>query len=183
MKKYRYVGLNPALVFGGEYNVEHHNSDDTYSVAVDGRKHEWDAGGFLVEFELIPKGNEEMAATATEFHNVVTEGVKKLKTSVGQAPDYSKHDLLDEAKVATADRGLNYGNPEDNFARIAAHWNAFLANRGIVIAGGGLVSPSDVAVMCALLKIARLENDPSHHDSWVDLAGYAACGAEIELSK
>lgn len=32
-------------------------------------------------------------------------------------------------------------------------------------------------------KIARLENDPHHHDSWVALAGYAACGAEIELSK
>jgi hypothetical protein len=35
--------------------------------------------------------------------------------------------------------------------------------------------------MCADLKLARLENQPDHMDSWVDLAGYAACGAEIAV--
>jgi hypothetical protein len=42
-----------------------------------------------------------------------------------------------------------------------------------------ILKPADVAQMMALMKIARLENDPSHLDSWTDLAGYAACGAEI----
>jgi len=31
----------------------------------------------------------------------------------------------------------------------------------------------------ALLKIGRLKSNPIHGDSWVDLAGYAACGAEL----
>jgi hypothetical protein len=35
--------------------------------------------------------------------------------------------------------------------------------------------------MLALLKIARLKNSPNHRDSWVDIAGYAACGAECAL--
>jgi hypothetical protein len=40
---------------------------------------------------------------------------------------------------------------------------------------------ADVAAMLALLKIARLQQSPNHRDSWVDLAGYAACGAECGL--
>lgn len=37
----------------------------------------------------------------------------------------------------------------------------------------------DQVNLCTLLKIARLANNPEHMDSWVDLAGYAACGGEI----
>ena len=92
----------------------------------------------------------------------------------------SKRDILDLATKAVADRGLNYGAPEDNFARIATLWNAHLVNRS---ARGVLehLDPTDVALMCALLKIARLQHQPDHLDSWVDLAGYAACGGEIAV--
>lgn len=37
----------------------------------------------------------------------------------------------------------------------------------------------DVAMMMALLKIARIRTGTATDDSYVDLAGYAACGAEI----
>jgi hypothetical protein len=33
-----------------------------------------------------------------------------------------------------------------------------------------------VALFLACVKIARLSNNKAHRDSWVDLAGYAACG-------
>lgn len=98
----------------------------------------------------------------------------------------TKHHLLDLAKEATADRGLNYGKPEDNFARIAAHWTAYIRNTGLLTAREVETfefTGTDVAIMCALLKIARLEHQPSHQDSWIDLAGYAACGAEIALAR
>jgi len=104
-----------------------------------------------------------------------------MRKSKGKEMTYSKHDLLDDAKAATTDRGLNYGKPEANFARIAAHWTVFLQNSGILHVGGANLCASDVAIMCALLKIARLEHLPNHRDSWIDLAGYAACGAEIAL--
>jgi hypothetical protein len=87
----------------------------------------------------------------------------------------TKAELLDAAKAAVADRGLNYGKPEDNFGRIADLWSVHLENRGIPAE----LTPADVAAMMVLLKIARLQNDPSHLDSWTDIAGYAACGAEI----
>lgn len=91
-----------------------------------------------------------------------------------------KSQLLVLATAAVADRGLNYGSPEDNFARIARRWNAHLANaHGVELT----LRPVDVAIMCADLKLARLENQPNHLDSWVDLAGYAACGANIECEE
>ena len=34
-------------------------------------------------------------------------------------------------------------------------------------------------MMMALLKIARIRSGPSMADSYVDLAGYAACAAEV----
>lgn len=88
----------------------------------------------------------------------------------------TKAQLLDKAREAVADRGLNYGKPEDNFNRIALRWKAHIKNRF------GLDVPIDgvsVAIMMGDVKVARLENAPGHVDSWVDLAGYAACGAEI----
>lgn len=88
----------------------------------------------------------------------------------------TKHELLDLAKAAVADRGLNYGKPEDNFARIALRWKAHIKNRfGVDLP----LDAASVAIMCMDLKMARLENTPDHLDSWVDTAGYAACGANI----
>lgn len=94
----------------------------------------------------------------------------------------SKKDILDEATQVVAGRGKSYGAPEDNFQRIARLWNAHLRNRypdHIVGSVGFQLDAQDVAMMMALMKIARLANDPNHHDSWVDVAGYAACGGEI----
>jgi hypothetical protein len=88
----------------------------------------------------------------------------------------TKHEVLDLAKEATADRGLNYGKPEANFDRIAARWRAHLLNRfGADLAIDG----ASVAMMMIDVKLARLENCAGHLDSYVDIAGYAACGAEI----
>ena len=42
------------------------------------------------------------------------------------------------------------------------------------------LKPKDVAAMLAMLKIARIASGNAKEDNWVDLAGYAACGGEIE---
>lgn len=90
-----------------------------------------------------------------------------------------KVELLDLASKAVGDRGLNYGLPEENFDRIAQRWRVHIWNRwGIKVE----IDATSVAIMMADLKLARLENRPDHSDSWVDLAGYAACGAEIAVS-
>lgn len=68
------------------------------------------------------------------------------------------------------DRQAAYDSPERNFARIAAMWTAYL---------GRPIAPHDVAAMLALVKLARIVTSPTHQDNWTDLAGYAACGAEV----
>jgi hypothetical protein len=84
-------------------------------------------------------------------------------------------DLLDEAKkIVTGARADSYGKVEDNFTRIAEFWSTF---KGINF------TAQDVAAMMALLKLARLANQPGHHDSVVDLAGYAACYARCPTPK
>lgn len=107
-----------------------------------------------------------------------------------KAPCVTKKDVLDKAIAAVADRGLNYGKPEENFDRIARLWNSHLVNRGVLEAdiladpaGKNGLTADDVAIMMSLMKIARLENSPDHLDSWVDLAGYAACGGELTKAR
>jgi hypothetical protein len=73
------------------------------------------------------------------------------------------------AECVCGSREEDYGSPEDNFAVIAALWTAYT---------GTDTTPKDVAMMMALLKIARAKAG-SKPDTYVDLAGYAACGAEI----
>lgn len=91
--------------------------------------------------------------------------------------DY-RAEILDEARqIVLKDRNSAYGKPEDNFQRIATLWNAFL-----IVRPRTPLTPLDVAHMMLLMKMARLVYNPTHKDSWVDTAGYAACGAGIALT-
>lgn len=98
----------------------------------------------------------------------------------------TKRSVLETALQTVADRGVPYGGVEDNFNRIALLWSAHMENRFRASFDEWDHPPpmpkfdaSDVAMMMALMKIARLEANPGHADSWVDVAGYAACGGEI----
>lgn len=83
----------------------------------------------------------------------------------------NREECLKEAyNITNGARDKQYGKPEDCFNRIARLWGAYY--------GGIVFTPEDVAVFLALLKIARIRNDATKEDSWIDLAGYAACGCE-----
>ena len=81
-----------------------------------------------------------------------------------------KVEALREAISAVAERGENYGDVRENHQRIAALWSVVL---------GQDVTPEQVVLCMTCLKVARLMETPKHEDSWVDIAGYGACGAEI----
>ena len=92
----------------------------------------------------------------------------------------NKADLLKSALDAVSDRGETYGDVKTNFKQIADFWSLHLRNRH----GAALeLTPGDVASMMILLKVARLAHTPDHMDSWVDIAGYSACGADVFHSK
>ena len=67
-------------------------------------------------------------------------------------------------------REEQYGSPEDSFGTIAGLWSIYL---------GREILPKDVAIMMALLKIARIAGGRFKADSYVDAIGYMACAGEI----
>lgn len=120
----------------------------------------------LLDFEVID--DTPNIAEVVEHHG---EDVKRKLT---------RADILHAAeKCVCGQRETDYGTPEDNFKAIAELWEAYLnkaCTRGVNVR----VEAKDVAVMMALLKIARIAAGGGKADSWIDLAGYAACGAECE---
>ena len=87
----------------------------------------------------------------------------------------TRPEILEAARQCVCgDREQDYGSPENNFQRIAEFWNAYFGNNG------PLITCVDVAAMLALLKIARIASGNAKMDNWIDLAGYAACGGELE---
>lgn len=94
------------------------------------------------------------------------------KALAGKAnmPETMRQWCLEEAMKIVKDRNCQYGSPENNFALIARFWSAYLDTS---------ITSVDVAMMMGLLKIARAKGSGySSMDSFVDLAGYAACGLE-----
>lgn len=87
----------------------------------------------------------------------------------------NRTETLDKAKACVCGQRENeYGSPEDNFATIADFWTVYKGTK---------FTARDVAMMMALLKIARIRTGTATDDSYVDLAGYAACGAEVDSVK
>ena len=78
---------------------------------------------------------------------------------------------LEESLAAVKARQAVYGSPVPNFERIRDLWNAYMQE--------SLFTTVDVAILMTLVKVGRLIETPDHADSWVDIAGYAACGREV----
>ncbi len=84
----------------------------------------------------------------------------------------NRTEILNHAnQIINGERQEAYGAPEDNFEKIAAMWSIYL---------DADITPKDVAAMMILLKTARVASGQNVTDNWVDIAGYAACGGEIQ---
>ena len=83
-------------------------------------------------------------------------------------------EILEAArKCVCGEREQEYGKPENNFALVGKLWEAYT---------GYAFSAKDVAMMLALLKVARIKTGVKEN-SFVDLAGYAACAGEIATQR
>lgn len=87
--------------------------------------------------------------------------------------------LEEAASIIDGDREQTYGSPRKNLDAIAAYWSAHLKARGLLQPGPNL-NFEDVALMMALLKMARLANNTEHRDSQIDAAGYLALMAKCQ---
>lgn len=83
--------------------------------------------------------------------------------------------LKKAAAIVCGERDEQYGGPEDTFGQIAMLWSDWLEVP---------IRAEDVAVLMILMKTARVKTSRyKSSDSWVDIAGYAACGSEIALGE
>lgn len=92
----------------------------------------------------------------------------------------TRAEILDAAKkIVTGERERQYGSPEDNFAVIARFWEVYLNQRCVDAMSGFMLNPNDVAMLMALMKVARIITGTFKGDSYIDACGYLACAAEI----
>ena len=82
----------------------------------------------------------------------------------------NRSDVLSRAYNATTGRVDLYGEPRATLGKTAELWTVLL---------GVQVEPYQVALCLDAMKTARILANPTHEDSWVDKAGYAALGAEL----
>jgi len=86
-------------------------------------------------------------------------------------------EVLEEAiALIHGQRADDYGDAQISFQRMAD-----LVNPIIKKAGGNLTA-TDMSLVMIQVKIARLQESPDHEDSWIDIAGYAALGAQIAIT-
>lgn len=147
------------------------------------------------ESEVVEQKIEEPEAVK-KFDDFFAEADKKVWHAAGGGSKYgtaaaadvpsapvaptTREEILDAAKkIVTGDREKQYGKPEDNFAVIARFWEVYLSERCV---GGGsdvTLNPDDVAMLMALMKVARIMTGTFKGDSYIDACGYLACAAEI----
>lgn len=97
------------------------------------------------------------------------------------APAEKRKRVLDDAIDAVCrDRCEMYGEVEDNFGVIAELWNAYL-NAGLPEGACKVdLGAKRVAEMMILFKVGRAATAmEDHRDTYVDIAGYAACAGGV----
>ena len=90
----------------------------------------------------------------------------------------AQHTLQTAAEAVGGPRNADYGNPTDDFRTQAEMFSSYLSRTN---GQSVVVSASDIAALMVLVKIARQAHRPKA-DNWIDMAGYAACGAECDAA-
>ena len=123
-----------------------------------------------IAYELTKGGKPPKKGTYTR--SSVLDTAKQVMGNV-----YTRSSVLDTAKqYVTKDREATHGDMENNFEAIAMLWEQYFSYEWSF-------SPTDVAMMMALLKIARLKSNKDNPDNYIDACGYMACAGELALKK
>lgn len=157
------------------------------SLAMTNAAARWDS--MIVEKTLMPaEPDHKLRPTvfideaSTHKDEKVIDELMSYKTA--RLRPITRAEILDQAKrCVCGDREQDYGSPEDNFQTIADLWAVYIGRKCVSQGADVSILPEDVAAMLALLKIARITSGHAKADNWIDLAGYAACGGEIEAQR
>lgn len=129
--------------------------------------------------DCLREVGEAVLAELPEIEGIAVEA-EKLETE-DEPEKLTRAAVLEKARACVCgEREEDYGSPEDSFGCIAELWETYLRAACVSPDAIVTVTAADVAMLMALLKIARVGTSSvgGTADSFVDLAGYAACGAE-----
>jgi len=86
----------------------------------------------------------------------------------------TKEFLSEAIRLSGTDRQKDYGDKVDNHNNIARLWSAYLDIK---------IEAHDVAIMMALLKMARTKLGAVSKDTYIDMAAYSAIAGEIKFKE
>ena len=84
----------------------------------------------------------------------------------------TKECLSQAITLSANDRQKDYGDKVDNHNNIARLWSAYLDTD---------IKAHDVAIMMALLKMARTKLGAVSKDTYIDMSAYSAIAGEIKF--
>ena len=84
----------------------------------------------------------------------------------------TKEFLSEAIRLVGTDREKDYGDKVENHKNIARLWSAYLETP---------IEAHDVAIMMALLKIARTKLGAVSKDTYIDMSAYSAIAGEIKF--
>lgn len=138
--------------------------------------------------EKIMKINEYLAETLTdpEWIEMLEEyrDILEQRKQIGEPIEkkITREEILREAiRTVCEDRNTQYGEPEDSFRVIAEFWTTYVREKCAAKNSDVCISSEDVGMMMVLFKVARAIGG-TKADTYIDIAGYAACAAEIEAN-
>ena len=86
----------------------------------------------------------------------------------------TKECLSQAITLSANDRQKDYGDKVDNHNNIARLWSAYLDTD---------IKAHDVAIMMALLKMARTKLGAVSKDTYIDMAAYSAIAGQIKFKE
>lgn len=94
----------------------------------------------------------------------------KIQSKKSNAQVNAKSILQEAQELVGVDRAKDWGGVTPSFTRIANLWSAYKEDTKF--------TAMDVAMMLVLLKVSRSKTSPKR-DTFVDIAGYSECAAQI----
>ena len=84
----------------------------------------------------------------------------------------TKEFLSEASRLSGTDRQKDYGDKTNNHNNIARLWSAYLDIK---------IEAHDVALMMALLKMARTKLGAVSKDTYIDMSAYSSIAGEIKF--
>lgn len=138
---------------------------------------EWVTGVLVPQGETEYEGSNERSLRGSTLTHYVDPSTLTPVDFPGIEPVPVRAEVLREAeKLITGDRNAAYGSPTQNFQDTARIWTVQLGHK---LKEGAVIDPGEVASLMIGLKLARIKASPKL-DNWMDIAGYAGCGAEAD---